>query len=479
MNPRLRDALALLAVLAVVLVPACVGAAGAASADVATQFAAAMQAAPSGQGDALAAGLAADPLPPQVLTDGACRVTIGGHLGAVQTRDGSWIVQVPLSGAQVLEHTGGAALNVRGTNTTDVHTASLALPAAVVPCDALVVATPGTGRGDYWAAPGRSSCSEAMAVVFVPYAVRGDLLRPPAIGSSWLSRYFRSVPIPERAVHVETLPTALVVSSLPVNWQAWGAAEPTIPYLTGLLRRFAGECYDGWSTDTRTPDRQHPGYGSAYASVVSQALVQLCSTSSAEAKRPLALAVVQRGLDLVGAFADGRRQFALGGHCAGRKALVIACGHLLGVEALADPAAVVGPVFQEDQAYQPGDWWFGGWKARWGYRGEAPGDGSLLGAPPGQWGAVDSTTHSSWAWMVSGYLPQVVGAQVGTAYAMRKLGRTGEWSTSADAMVAQWMEGPPPAARQQLQAAGLALPWSTDYALVRGAGFCAAAWRHQ
>ena len=290
-----------------------------------------------------------------------------GHLDAVQTRDGSWIVQVPLSGAQIRSHTGGAMLNVRGTNTVDIHTATIALPCAVAPCDALLVAVPGTGRGDYWGVPGRSACTEMMAVVFVPYAVSSELLRPPALGNSWLSRFFRSVPIPESAVRMDRLPSVVDVQALPVQWSSWGAAEPTIPYLTGLLRRFGGDCYDGWSTDTRTPDRQHPGYGSYYASVVSQSLVQLCSTASTEAKRPLAIAIAQRGLDLVGAFADGRRQLVLGGHCAGRKALIVACGHLLGVEALADPSSIVGPVFQEDLCYQPGAWWFG-WQATWRYR---------------------------------------------------------------------------------------------------------------
>ena len=444
--------------------------------DVAAEFAAAMAPHVADAGTMVAeATLDAAPAGPETVADGPVSATVTGHLGAAQTRDGSWLVQLPPTGGSVVAVSHGAMLNVRGTNTTDVHTATLALPAAVVPGDALVVAMPGSGRGDYWDVPGRSACTRMLAVVFVPYAVRSDLLRPPAIGNSWLSRFFRTVPIPESAVRLDRLPSVVDVQKLGVDWSSWGASEPTIPYLTALLRRFGGECYDGWSTDTRTPDQQHPGYGSYYASVVSPTGVQLCSTAPLEVKRPLALAVTQRGLDLVGAFADGRRQVALGGHCAGRKALVVLAGHLLGVDAFADPSSIVGPVWQEDLAYTPGAWWFG-WSARWRYRVEPM--AKTLADPPSMWGDVAAQQHDSLAWQVAGYMPQVVGSQIGTAHCMRLLGRTREWSPSADAMVQQWMSGPPAGADAQLRAAGIALPWGTDYSLSRGAGFCAAAWRH-
>ncbi len=428
---------------------------------------------------ALAAALDSAPLGRQTLRTSQIAVDVEGHLGAVQTRDGGWLVQVPANGARILaysttEGTAGAVLNVRGTNTADVHTSQVALPRAVVPGDALVVASTGSGRGGYWDAPGRSVVDEMLAVVFVPYRVGPGLLRPPALGNSDLARFLRSIPIPESAVHVERLPSVVDVAALPVDWAAWGAAEPTIPYLTALLQPFCGECYDGWATDTRTPDHQHPGYGTAYASVVSQALVQLCSTASLDAKRPLALAVAQRGLDLVGAFCDGRRNYPLGGHSAGRKALIVLTGHMIGVEAIADPTAFLGPVFQEDGCYSTQAWWFSGWTAGWRY---SIATGSKLADPPATWGPVDAVAHDSWAWMVVGYMPQVVGAQVGTALAMRLLGRTREMGTAFDGLVGQWMAGPPTWADAQLRAVGITLPWGSDYAMARGAGFCAAAWR--
>ena len=56
------------------------------------------------------------------------------------------------------------------------------------------------------------------------------------------------------------------------------------------------------------------------------------------------------------------------------------------------------------------------------------------------------------------------------------LGRPREMGVHLDTMVSQWMQGPPPVAQAQLEAAGIRLPWGTDYALVKGTDFCAAAW---
>jgi len=429
--------------------------------------------------------VAGSTLPAQVLTESQLSVTVAGHSSAVQTRDGSWLVQVPARGARVVAYATtagqcGASLNVRGTNEADIHTQQIVLPLAIVPGDALVVTSTATGpRAAYWPVEGRSAIDEAMTVVFVAYPVTPGLLRPPAIGNGFLARVFRSEPIPESMVDLARLPSIVEVDGLPVDWSAWGAARPDLDYLTGLLRRFGGDLYDGWSTDTRTPDHQHPGYGSAYSAVVSQALVMLCSTAPAAAKRPLALAVVQRGLDLLGAFCDGRTNYPSGGHMQGRKALVIVCGHLLGIAPFTDPSASIGASFQEDAYFEvaPAAWWFGsGWTAGWRFESRAPFDGSQLRHPPSTWGAVGSPAHDTWAWMINGYMPQVLGSQVGTAVAMKLMGREREMGAAFYRMVEQWMEGPPAAARAELEAAGIKLPWGTDYAVVRGVGFCVAAW---
>ncbi len=432
---------------------------------------------------ALAAAL---PLPAQVLNEGQLSVTIEGHLGAVKTRDGSWIVQVPGNGsARIVAYSTtsgqvGAAMNPRGYNQTNIHTQQLVLPRAIATCDSLVVTSTGSGpRDSYWAYPGRSVVDEAMAVVFVPYAATPGLLRPPAIGDGYLPRWFRSQPIPEAMINMAKLPSLINVDALPVNWSAWGAAKPDLAYLHALLRPMGGEFYDGWNTDTRTPDNQHPGYGTAYASVVSQALVQLCSTATTQAKQPLAIAVVQRGLDLVGAFCDGRANYPLGGHMQGRKALVVMCGHLLGIEPFADPTTYIGDRFQEDGYFlaSPAAWWFGaGWIAGWSFQPEAPFNGAKLADPPSTWGSVQAPLHDTWAWMVAGYLQQGVGSQIGTGLAMRLMGLEREMGHGLVQMINQWMDGPPAAANAQLLAVGITLPWGTDYALVKGVGFCAAAW---
>ena len=413
----------------------------------------------------------------QTLTSGQISVTIDGHLGSVQTRDGSFIIS---GSARVLAYSttsgqAGAALNVRGTNQVDVHTRQIAVPFNIVPGDSFVITSSATGgRESYFAANGRSAIDEMLAVVVVPYAVSQGLLRPPAIGDGFIPRLLRQSPMLESVVDVGRLPSTVDVRTLGIDWSAWGAGEPTIPYLTNLLQRFCGECYDGWSTDTRTPDWQHPGYGTFNAAIVSQALVQLCSTATPAEKLPLALAVVQRGIDLVGAFIDGRVNYPLGGHMAGRKALIVMTGHLLGIQAIADPSATVGNVFQEDVCYAPQQWWFGSdWTAGWKFNTAQ----SKLNQHPSTWGVVNAPQHDTFAWQVAGYMSQVVGAQIGTALAMRLIGRVREMGVHFDAMISQFMRGPDSSARQALDAAGISIPWGLDYSVDRGVGFCAASWK--
>lgn len=416
----------------------------------------------------------------QTLTTSLLSVAIDGHFAAAQTRDGGWLVTVPPEGAYVTSFQSSAGLsdaclNVRGGNMLSPPP-EIRLPQPVRPGDALVVLARGSGRGDYWSPPGSSRNVEAMPVVFVPYAAGPGLLRPPAIGDGYAPRLYRQAPIPESAIRLGRLPRIVDVDRLGVDWSAWGAGKPDIPYLTKLLGRFCGELWSGWGTADKTPDRQHPGYGSYLAAVVSQAMVQLCSTASDEAKLPLALAVAQWGIDLVGAFADSRRHDLGGGHCAGRLPLVIMAGHLLGIEEMANARFLVPGTFQEDLAYVRGEWWFPGWDARWRFQLGGISDGSLCVSPPSTWGDPNSPTHSTWAWCFK-YITQVVGAQVGTALAMQLMGREDAIGRPMVRMVQQFMQGPPADARAQLVDAGLSIPWGTDYSLDRGAGFCAAAWR--
>ena len=60
--------------------------------------------------------------------------------------------------------------------------------------------------------------------------------------------------------------------------------------------------------------------------------------------------------------------------------------------------------------------------------------------------------------------------------AMRLMNRVGAMGSAFDRQIAQFMQGPPAAARQELEAAGISIPWGTDFAMVKGSGFCAAAY---
>ena len=293
----------------------------------------------------------ATPSGPQVFHTGGISITVSGHLASAQTADGGWIIQVNDAGATLLGYsssngTTGAVLNWPGWKATTfdgpfVHR-DLQVPAGtrLVPEDALVVASGATsvgGRGTYPYPPGRSACDEMAAFVFVRWAPSSDVLRPPAIGAGPIARFFRSAPVPTSALDVDSLPRKVDLTG----------SDLTPDYLTALNRPFSGEMYAGWFTDNSTPDLANPGYGREWASVTSLSSMGLVSTWAPEQKRPLAIAVAQRGFDLVGAYGDGRQAICGGGHSQGRKACIVWLGHLLHIDLIANPTAILGPVFGE------------------------------------------------------------------------------------------------------------------------------------
>lgn len=435
---------------------------------------------PSGGGAGVLGALAeAVPLPAQTLVESELSVVVVGHLGAVQVRDRSWIVQVGTN-TRLLGYASsaggvGAALNLPGSNGADVLTMQVATPRQVVAGDALVVVSASAG--------GFSTTDEAMAVVFVPYPIHAGLLRPPAIGNDPVSRFLRTwAPIPEDLVDMARAPGVIDFGLIyapggPVNPAAWGAAPPTLASVLTSVGRFAGETTDGWGVHYSTPSRQLPeAYGTFYSGALSTALVYMLSTKPMQERRQVALAIVQRGLDQIGATCSGRVLYPLGGHCMGRKALVVVTGHLLNVEVFADPSASMPMVFAEDhyRNVSSGAWWFGGgWTATWPFSRTAPWAGERLRDHPSTWGMRDAPNHDTWNWTFA-YIGQVVPAQVGTSLAMVLLGRERELGPVVQ-MARQWMAGPPAAALAELQAAGHALPWGQDYAVP--AGLCATAWR--
>lgn len=421
------------------------------------------------------------PLPATTYSDRSISVTISGHLGAVQCRDKTWMIQVGPN-TRVVSYTSsqgsaGAALNIRGFNGADIVGMQLPANKQVYATDALVVVSQ-SPAGSF------STVDEAMGVVFVPFEVVGQppMFHGPLIGDGFLPRFFRNAPILESQMDMDRCPSVINFASIyqpggPVNPSAWGAAPPSIEVLLSEMGRFNGDYIDGWPVASYAPLTQHMGYGTFYAGQVSTALCVMCSTLPLEQRRLLAYAIVQRGLDQIGSICDGRVLYPLGGHCAGRKALIIVAGHLLKVEAFCHPSAFFPNTLQEDRGYfikQPSAWWFGaGWTAGWAFNTSPGFNGDQLINHPSTWGDPNSPTHSTFGWCFR-YITQVVPAQVGTALVMKLMNRESEMGPMCQ-MVRQWMGPIPEAAATTLNQIYGTIPWGDDYAVPFD--FCATAYK--
>jgi hypothetical protein len=434
-------------------------------------------------------GLQSDPLPAQTLSDREISVVVEGHLGAVQCTDKSWMVQVGPN-TRIVSYTSsngsaGAGLNVRGFNPTSVLEMQLSLPRQVYENDALIVVSQ-SSSGSF------SSTDQAMGVVFVSFPVAGQpkMFHGPLMGDGFLARFFRSIPIFESAVDMTKCPSVINFGQIyapngPVNPLAWGAAPPTVAGVLASIERFSGDFIDGWPVHYHAPSTQHAGYGTFFSGQVSTALCVMCSTLPEEDRRRIALAIIQRGLDQVGATCDGRVLYPLGGHCAGRKALIIVAGVLLNCEPFMNPSAFFPNTFQEDRGYfykSPRAWFFQNpgneWTAGWAFNIESLYNGSQLINPPSTWGAHNSPTHSTFGWCFR-YINQVVPAQVGTALVMKLMNKEAEMGPMCQ-MVKQWMGPIPPQLVEALAPfavgqEGYGMDWGKDYACPFG--FCATAYK--
>ncbi len=396
--------------------------------------------------------LLAAPQGPATFVSGQCSVTVTGHLSAHQHADGGVTVQCgPQTRVTAYASSDGgvgAVHNLRGNVVEDgnpahwLHVQQVPLPLAVVPEDTLHVwsAMGADRRGSYaFKDSGRSKVDQCMPVVFVSWQPGPGILRPPALGNSWLSRFFRSLPVHESLLDLSRLLSVIDTAAMPTPWNG----KPTGTYCAGLFSRYCGEVYSGWHTDEFTPDHQNPGYGRDVAASVSLALLHSASKAPIEEKRAVALGLAQWGFDLVGAFADGRQGTANGGHTAGRKAPIVFLGHLLNLDPFIYPSAFLGPVFNEDQQFYPGQWWQG-WSVRFAYNRGGNLDGRELANHPSTW-------TSDQKWSTQGYLNPCIGTQLGTVLAMRLMGRTEAFGTAIDQFAGYWMS---PSAATVAQAAG-------------------------
>lgn len=321
------------------------------------------------------------------------------------------------------------------------------------------------GRASYMASPGRSAHSRMAAIACAGYASPGvDLLRPMGIGGGVLISILRGYPIPASQINLALLPSIVTVPDTGI-----------VEEMEAIFGGFCGEVKSEWATDQLTPDLQHPGYGTWLASYVSQALLVLCSTLSTSRKANLARLMVQWGIDLAGAFADGRVNGPNGGHMQGRKALIILAGHLLGITQMANPNSIT-TLFQENRGYfTAAPAWWNGWLHGWNCYSVT--DGAFLATAPSNWTTIDPPNGRCDVYRMSNYYYPRMGSNIGTALAMRLLGRETEMGAAFIGSIEQWMAGPSTADNQAMLNVGVPqLPWGTDYCVNSHAGMCAAAW---
>lgn len=406
---------------------------------------------------------------PLTLTTRTIRATFNNVKSSVQHPDGRWELE-PNSpaGISVVNYSTtdgncGATVNSPGQRAPDVQAVQVPPGRILMPGDVMLVAS---------TLPGSAQCDDMTSFHIVPWTPDSQYFTGPALGSitapyvGWSRAvvHFKRSDIP-----MNFFPSVVDIDSLPVNWAGWGQEKPTIPWLLSEMVA-AYDIGDEWGL-TGSPSNLYRPYGRDFASRVSIALVMLCSTLPVEQKRPLAERLCQMGIDLAGAYLDGRVQTNNGGHFQGRKALIVLALSLLNIHPHDWPIILKGRM-QEDSAYAdvgsiP---WAPGWKYGWRGHEYLPHE---WGKPLSEW----SRGAYGPVWYVNNYMQANAGPQVGTALAMRLLKLTPYMSTAMDGFVSQWMEGPTSVGARALAAIGANAGWGEDYSQGGAAGFCAAAWR--
>lgn len=334
----------------------------------------------------------------------------------------------------------------------------------------LAVAADHDERMRIFGAPGRSMHAEAMAAVCVPWPKQSEpVFRPPAIGRSDnpIVAWFRNQPIKIADLRMSKLPKLKLLEP--------GRATEVGKKLLPRFNRFAGDIWSGWATDDKTPDLQHAGYGSYYAGDVSQLLTVVLDESIDEDLRlKLVIAAVQRGLDLLGAFADRRRNWMVdGGHMWGRWPLVVFACFMLGVREGMHPSSLQkGDLVEFRAFYKSQDaWWCGGdagWVRGWN-------EGRFLDKHPSQW----TTTTRGQRWAITGYYEHVMGANLGLVMAIMHLGCPQAIGWGMCDSMRHWMTPLHQDAANDLRnngCGGVADAWGTSYSAFSDGNLCAEAW---
>lgn len=341
----------------------------------------------------------------------------------------------------------------------------------------------------------RSRVEYEICICVVPWdptSSDGPYFGPPAYGTNAISQLARSIPIPLDAIVTDRFPSIVDLTNpnLPSMTPSTFLAN-----MTGYWEHFNGDKFSAWSSDTGTPAEQHVGYGRDLGNAIGASMAALSATNFTDAEKlPLARLMVQYGLDLAAAFADGKYGHSSGAHCCGRKSLMMLAGYLLGRDVLVNADGWLrepnqnqnwqlqyGP-FRENGAFFkiPGGAWFNttnndaaqDWQIGW--RKESSNfantndllNGSQWSNPPNTWGDPNDYPNT-WASQVAGYCWHATSACMLEAWFWKTLGLAGAYGVATVGFVEQWLAGPPAAALTELTNAGFStvtqIPFGTSY----------------
>jgi hypothetical protein len=336
----------------------------------------------------------------------------------------------PMTGAGATTQNGGMK-NPRGTighdqgfdarSPYDSGTLAVPLPVTLLAGDTLLAGTSGAGNGGTATVPrpgyfperdGRSYLDYMASLSVIDYVPAADDFRPNVQG--------------DPAQRQRVAKSSIIWSRLPAVFYAAHAHAPTIAECERVFTGYMGDILGGWTSDQIAPNFQHPGYGQWLASAVSDALAMACSDLPLPMKQPLVEKLIQAGIDLWGAFRDGRVNYSNGGHLQARKALVIFAGHMLGLESMANPDATLGVArFREQDAhYRDGVDAWQGWRQRWSYNRGVVAASTYEATAPSTWGSAEVFWEHY-------HGDATLGVTLGQAMVMGLIGRVREWSIDA------------------------------------------------
>lgn len=399
-------------------------------------------------------------------------VVLGQVKNVAQLQDGRIEVRpldnyIYLLSSSSLDGTTGSIIDTPGRNGGDIQTVNRVSPTTPIHIGRVVIVASSL--------PNSAQCDDMVSIHVVPWDTDENHITGPAIGSYfnpinyWLRCQTPSGPIISDLIKVDHLPSVIDIDSLPIAWGQFGKGKPTVDWALDQLT-FCGDIGDQWGLTAMPVNLMYP-YGREFAWRASVMLLLLCSNIDPAEKHRLAVRIAQASLDLCGAYLDGRVQETDGGHYQGRKAIIIAGLHILGIPQDQWVFVLKGQ-FQEDLAYAdlgplP---WCPSW--RYGWRGHS--------SVPHPW----SKPISQWAadpgrpiWYGNNYLHANVGVQIGTALAMKLMGLTHQMGRAHYGFVSQWMEGPSSTGAQVLASIGVTPPWGTDFTSDRASTFCTEAWK--